>query len=233
MMDETVGNSPREPSEEANPEPTVHETQVPARAVSGSQTYENYAELKAKKPVRWWHEAIIDDMLEFPLDDLETRGKRLGYTAAYLSTIINSDMFKAHYKDRRAKYIDRLDNSLAVKTTEVAVKGMDILLEQMERKRSSLSFNQVAEVTHKTLDRLGYGVQPNGPGGVNIVNVNSPMQGGAVTREGLEEARKALRKVEGAKIIEGSVEERPSSSNTDPQPVEVEVDAARTLPGSD
>lgn len=154
------------------------------------------AELKATKPHKWWHEAIVDDMLVYPLDTLESRGKRLNYSPAYLSIIINTDMFKAAYERRRNEFKQNMDTALINKTTQVAAKGLDIMLEVLEQKRTQIPFAALSETVDKTLQRLGYGIQPRGPTVQVTGNNNTVAVLPTVTAEQLTQAREALRAVE-------------------------------------
>ena len=157
-----------------------------------------YADLKATKPFRWWHEAIIDDMLAFPLDTLEKRGARLGRAPNSLSLIINSDMFQAMYAARREAYNERLAGSISGKTAQVADKALDIVLETLEKKRDSLPFDSLVELTDRTLARLGYGAKS----AATNVQVNVGHVPPMVNAAQLAEARAALRAVENSRVIE-------------------------------
>lgn len=142
---------------------------------------------------RWWHEHIIDDMLARPFDTLAARARRLGYSVSYLSTLTNSDLFRAAYNARREEYSAVLTDALARKAGEVANKGLDILLEQLETKRTSLPFEAVAETTMSVLERLGFAPSKTSSTQVNVqVNNATP----TVSAEVLEEARSRLREVE-------------------------------------
>lgn len=173
-------------------------------------TYKNFADVKANKPVKWWHEAIIDDMLAFPLDTLKDRAARLDYDQAYLCVIINSDMFKAAYAHRRREYAERLDVSLVNKTAQVAGKCLDIMLETLESKRTQIPFAALASTADSTLSRLGYGTKQSGPS----VNVNVNGDGAkvavlpTVSAEQLAEARQALRAAESIRALDPPAESR-------------------------
>lgn len=160
--------------------------------------YQSHSDLKRNKPTKWWHEYIVDDMLAFPTDTLRARAKRLDYSEAYLSIIINSDMFKALYAERRKAYNERLDGSIAHKTAQAANKALDIVLETLEKKRDAIPFPALAEFTDRTLSRLGYGEKH--ASGTNV-NVNVGLAP-AVTPEQLAEARKSLRAVEASHMID-------------------------------
>lgn len=174
--------------------------------------YRTYQDVKAHKPVRWWHEAIVDDMLAFPMDTLAVRGARLQRSAKYLSMIINSDMFQAMYKERRAAYVAALESGIAHKTAQVADKALTVVLEALEKKRDSLPFDSLVELTDRTLSRLGYGVKPAGTSvNVNVLNQSVPV----VDQELLASARSALRAVETQRTIEHRPEERPDPPSGD------------------
>lgn len=154
-------------------------------------TYTNFQDVKRRKPFKRWHEAIVDDLLAFPLDKGAVRAKRLGYTESYLNVIVNSDMFKAYYASRRREYTERLNDSLVHKTSEVASKALDLMLEQLDKKRTDIPFATLADVTDKTLTRLGYGVKSGSP-----VQVNVDARAVTVSKDDLASARSALRAVE-------------------------------------
>lgn len=156
-------------------------------------------DLKARKPVKWWHEAIVDDMLAFPTSTLAERSIRLKYTSSSLSIIINSDAFKAMYEERRRAYNERLDASIQDKTARAVNKALDIVLESLENKRDKLPFQALTEFTDRTLERLGYGIKKGGPA-VQVVNLNGVTP--QVSQEQLADARKALRAAEESRMID-------------------------------
>ena len=209
--------------------------------------YVNAQDLKRRKPHRWWHTAIIDDMLAFPLDDLKVRATRLGYDHAYLCVIINSDMFRAAYQVRRSSLSDQLDASIAHKTAKVADKALDILLESLEKKRTTIPFAALADATlgqNGVLARLGYGVK-TGPGVQVNVDARSATIAPPVSAEQLADARKALRANEEVRLLNGTATKLEELTNEPRTPLgagaDLElrlnpsegVDAARLAPGSE
>lgn len=169
--------------------------------MSNKAVYANYQDEKRRKPVRWWHDAIIDDMLCHPLDTVPERAKRLGYTENYMSVILNSDLFKTAYAERRREFNAHMADAIANKAGEVAVKGLDILLEAMEKKRDAIPFAVLSDTVDKTLNRLGYGVKPAGSPVVNVT-ANGQQVGVVVSSEQLAEARQALRAAEQQRALE-------------------------------
>lgn len=158
-----------------------------------------------RRNFRWWHEAIIDDMLAHPTSTLEERSKRLGYATSYLSLLMNSDMFQAVYNERRANMRSLVDDSIAKKMADVADLGLDIMREKLEQKRSSIGFKDLTELNLGLLDRLGYSAKQSAP--AVQVNVNNSNTSATVTPEALAEARGRLRALEEerakAAVVEG------------------------------
>lgn len=203
-------------------------------------TYANSRDLSARKPVRYWHEAIINDIIAFPLSSNVERAKRLGYSAPYLSTITNSDMFKAILARRQEDFSQRLQQSLAHKTAKVAGQMLDIMSETLDKKRDQIPFAVLADTTDKTLQRLGYGVVPKGAGANVQVNVNTAPSV-TVTPEQLAEARAALRASEQNRAQEPTmprlpagggpvIEHEPAKVPGEPSETKAESDAPRLAP---
>jgi hypothetical protein len=153
--------------------------------------YATKQEARERKPVRWWHEWIIDDMLMYPRDTIPERARRLKYSPTYLSLCMHSDMFKALYTERRAAYSARLHEGIADKTAEAANKALDLVIESLDKKRDKIPFAELSEFTDRTLERLGYGVKQNGSQ-VNVQVNTTP----SVTKEQLADARRDLRAIE-------------------------------------
>lgn len=148
---------------------------------------------------RYWHTAIIDDMIAFPTDTPKARAERLGYHPFTIASLIRSDMFQEALKARRKHFERLLDESLVQKALKVANQGLDVLSEQLTKKRDNLPFAEVAETTTSVLEMLGYG--PKKGGGATVVvnnNTGDGTQQVAVTAsaETIASARGKLRQLE-------------------------------------
>jgi hypothetical protein len=151
-----------------------------------------YLQVAAKRQTRWWHDHIIDDMLLHPFDTLVQRGQRLGYTPNWLHILLKSDMFQAAYQARKGELNDQIRDSMAVKLGKVADKHLEVLLEQLETKRTNIPFADLAASTNNVLEKLGFGTPKAGP--QTVVNVQQNAAGGqVVSAELLAEAREKLR----------------------------------------
>ena len=147
------------------------------------------APVRQTKPFRWWHEAIIDDMLANPFDSAKERGARLGYSPEYIRTIMSSDMFKAAYRARRDEFNERMDTSLTRKLHAVTSLSLDVMKESLEKKRTAIPFADIAKANDSLLARLGYGGDTSGGVNVNVGIAHAP----SVSPEQLQEARNKLR----------------------------------------
>lgn len=83
--------------------------------------------------MRYRHEAIADMMLAHPAATQNEIAEKLGYTASWLSTVINSDSFKAYYEERRAEWNNELADTAHRKALEVGIKALDKTLEGLDR----------------------------------------------------------------------------------------------------
>lgn len=180
------------------------------------------------KRLRFWHEAIIDDMLIHPKSPTVERAKRLGYTAGYLGSLMNSDMFKAAYEARRRAFNARLDESITTGLRRIANKQLELLEETIETKRTQIPFLDQVEGTTRVLSALGFGPKPGGP--QVVVQNNTAVQSitPQATAEQIASARDSLRKVEQMRVIEASPQatQVPTSSSGTPQVVEGKPEAS-------
>jgi len=124
----------------------------------------------------------------------------LGYSPAWLHTLTKSDMFGAVYRARKAALNDQLRDSIVVKMGKVADKHLEVLLEQLETKRTNIPFADLAASTNNVLEKLGFG-PPKGDRTVVNVQQNAATIA-PVSAEVLAEARQRLRNSQ--VTIEGS-----------------------------
>ena len=117
------------------------------------------------------------------------------------------------------------DLSIIAKTTHVAEKALDIMLDKMEKQADKLPMNLVTEVATSALDRLGYAPKPPAAVEVNVNTDNRKVVMVPISAGALEEARDAIRAAEQARSIAGrTVETEPAGPPAEDQ------DAVCTLP---
>jgi hypothetical protein len=149
---------------------------------------------------RWWYAAISDAMIANPGATTNDIAASLGKAPTTISMISNTDLFRDYHAQRRQEFQKSHDFILSSKLGRVAEKGLDLLLEVMETKRTSVPLAQLVAITNSSLENLGYGpkAQPQAPVQVNVhQQVAVPVSAGA-----LEEARDALRRSEAKQLQE-------------------------------
>lgn len=147
-----------------------------------------------------WYDAIIDDMFANPGTTQKATAARLGRSAVTIGYIVNSDLFKARYAQRRDQFNEELDSRLVGKLAKVAELSLDLTLESLEKKRTAVPLPLLHEVSDKALARLGYGPKQN-PAASVAVTVNNANGSVAqvqtpVSAEALAEARLVLHQIE-------------------------------------
>lgn len=196
--------------------------------VRSTVAYASYAEAKAKKPFRWWYDAIIDWRLANPGRPEYECAHALGCGVNYLSLIVNTDMFKARWEQRRSEFSDQIGMSVQQKLLRNLDTTLDIIHEQLTTKRTAIPFRDTTKLMDDTLQRLGYGVPRSGvqvnvgaaPGGTTQVAVN-------VTD--LHAARALLRSREAERADAGT---GPAPISISPRPVHRDVHRPDLEPGT-
>jgi hypothetical protein len=148
-----------------------------------------------------WYDAIVDDMLANPGTTIKATAARLGRSPVTIGYIVNSDLFRARYAQRRDQFNEALDTRLIGKLAKVAELSLDLTLESLEKKRTTVPLPLLHEVSDKALARLGYGPKQNGTPATTVV-VNNSSSGSVsipstVSPEALQNARDMLRTIEG------------------------------------
>lgn len=155
-----------------------------------------YHEVLATRQYRPWHDALIDFMLANPRATLEQKARHFNSSPSYISLIEHTDMFRARWEARRAEFTELIHESIATKTAQVADKALGLMLDVLDKKKDQIPFAQLADVTFKSLEKLGYGAPAGAGGGVTIINGNAMQVVAPVSPQALEEARLALRRSE-------------------------------------
>jgi hypothetical protein len=169
-----------------------------------------YGNILRTRRLRWWHESLADYILANPTATHAEIGKHFGRTDSTITIIVNTDAFKAYFRQRRTQYEEDLDAEVRGKLYKVASNSLDHMLDVLEKKRDSLPLEMLNRTAESALKNLGYGAPA--PVGTTV-NVNTPQTVNvAVSVEDLEAARSALRRNQQAKIIEHDKNETPPST---------------------
>lgn len=117
------------------------------------------------KKINWWHDAIINWMLAFPDKQLVDCARNFNVSRAWLSVIINSDVFKAELQSRQQDLGTIVDQDILTKLTSVAEGSLEELDRRISNDGASIPTKDLNNVAHNALASLGYGA-PKNPGGI-------------------------------------------------------------------
>lgn len=134
-----------------------------------------------------WYDGIIDDMLANPGTTVKDTAARLGRSPGTISAIINSDLFKSRWEQRRAAFSLALDMHLSQKLAEVAGKALQHTITALDKKQDTIPLPILKDLALGSLDRLGYGPQRSESPQVVVNNVSN-----TVSAEGLARAREQM-----------------------------------------
>jgi hypothetical protein len=140
-----------------------------------------------------WYDQIIDDMLANPGTNMVECAKRLGRAPNTIRAIVNSDLFRARWSQRRQQFEEELNRRIVAKMTKAAELSLDLTIETMEKKRDAIPLPVLSEITKSTLDRLGYGPSRSD----SAANVTVSVNNNVVSAEALASAREKLKLIEG------------------------------------
>ena len=110
------------------------------------------------------HEQMLNWLLLNPDKSLREMADFFGYTQAWVSSIIHSDIFKAALKDRQIQVAALVGASIPEKLRRAADIGVEKLTAQIEKSENP---DFILDATDKLLHRLGYAPQSaRAPGGM-------------------------------------------------------------------
>lgn len=145
----------------------------------------------AIKRVRYWHEYVIDLMLTNPELNQNQIAAMLGKTPAWLSRVVNSDMFQMAKAQRRADHNSGIHASIVDKLESLADLALDAMTERVLQHGNTLPMSTLKETCDMALKSMGYGSGAGRGGQGPIVQVNVHQ----TTPSALADARERLRKV--------------------------------------
>lgn len=159
-------------------------------AAAGGSIHEHR---KSTRKMRWWYEALADYMLAHPSATQNEIAAYFGRAVSTISTVINTDAFKAYLRVRRADYQGTLHEAVNTKLLNVAERSLDAILDKLDKKRDTIPLDVLNRTTENALKALGFGAA-NSPS--VVVNTGAPQQTNVavtVSLDDLEAARTALR----------------------------------------
>jgi len=138
-----------------------------------------------RRGLSYLHEALADWMLVNPGGTLREMGKHFGYSAPWLCSVINTDMFKAYMAARRVEVSAQVAGSLPQKLEAAAHLATERIIEVIEQAQDS---DTLIDAFDKVMHRYGYAPKSNAQQGA-VIQQNNVFY---LTRDELKGAREKL-----------------------------------------
>jgi hypothetical protein len=136
-------------------------------------------------------DAIIDLLLVDPALTKNDIAIRLELHPATVAMLMNSDLFRARYEQRRGAQRAALTQEINARLSRVALQALELTEEILAQERTAIPLPQLVDVADKTLARLGYGPKMAANPAVVIINDKTSVVA-PVTPEQLQAARQKL-----------------------------------------
>lgn len=162
------------------------------------------------KKINWWHEAIIDWMLEYPDSKLGECAEYFQKTQGWISVIINSAAFQDLLEQRKLLHAHMISMTLTEKLEGIAHQSLESLEKSMKATENEgvMSVGCARDTAEMAMKLLGYTARSHSP--INITpGGNTIIQFGTATPEALARARESMRNVtykEQGNLLEGETE---------------------------
>lgn len=147
--------------------------------------------------VNWWHESIVDWELANPHLTMYECANFFDVSYSWLSTIRNSDAFRAYAAARRAVHNENVSLGLTGQLQQLAKEAVGEMLERVQNERTKLEFSEIKEAGSLALKALGFGARQMGnpdrlpDRSSSVTNINNTVV--IATPDALERAREKMR----------------------------------------
>lgn len=117
--------------------------------------------------IRYTHEDCIDRILADPTISQNALAELYGYSAGWMSIMVNSDAFQARLAERRAELVDPiLQVTLNERFRAVTIRSLEVLQEKLAKPVDAISDKLALEAAALGARSLGLG-QPTNPAPAN------------------------------------------------------------------
>lgn len=166
------------------------------------------------KSTRWYHERIIDLMLasEVPMSQNEI-AKTIGYSATWVSIMVNSDAFKDRLAARKAELTDPIiAASINERLDGLAKSALDRLIKRVDISGDAIQTKDLVAIAKLSIGDKNTRVPP--PAGPNLYVVNLPPTA-TNSKTWLENAQ-GIKREQGSGATHGSPTSDAISSDSSP-----------------
>ena len=136
------------------------------------------------------HLAMMDFMLANPQLPMWAVASHFNRTQAWVSTVVNSDLFQAHLHERRKLMEDSQREALKDKLFNITTRGLDALYQGLDDDEVSVSEKRA--ITRLGLEASGFLAKAVAPATQVVVNNNNQNDNREVNVSAVEEARQRI-----------------------------------------
>ena len=160
-----------------------------ARIPTGTSLYPQH------RVKHWWYD-MLDYLVANPHVHLRDLMSVVGRSYPTILAVYHSDAFQSMLIERRTQKAAVLDAAIHERSVKLAMQSLDIISEKLTKKQDAVPMTELVAISESALARLGYGSKQVAPS--VSVNVNNGVQQvvAPVSHNALEEARRALQRVE-------------------------------------
>lgn len=145
-----------------------------------------------------WHESLSDWLIANPGRKLSEAAAAFNVTPSWISSVLNSDLFKEYHKKRHDEHAERVSVETQDRLRAVTDLSLEAIAKRIEDSETAIPMQELRETAAMALKASGYGMPKAAPN--TIVQNNF-----AVGKAELEESRKLMRAK--AEVLE---DERPA-----------------------
>jgi hypothetical protein len=133
-----------------------------------SSDWPNYSPAPIQK-IRYTHDAMIDQIIANPTISQDQLAIVFGYTASWVSIIINSDTFQARLAERRKELVDpAVLTAVETQFKGLVSRSLAVLMEKLDKPAEAIPDQLALRAFEISSRAAGYGAKPD----VTIVNRN-------------------------------------------------------------
>jgi len=114
--------------------------------------------------VKYTHDAMIDLIISNPAISQNLLAAHFGYTASWISQVINSDAFQARLAERRGELVDpTLLASIEEQFKGVVARSLEVIREKLDNPAALIPNNLALRALELSARAAGYGARESTP----------------------------------------------------------------------
>ena len=148
----------------------------------------------AVKTLNHWHCSLVDYLILHPKTKMGEMAEAFGVTLAWMSRVMNTDLFRTYYNERMADHRKNLTDKVINTAGEVAFNTLHAINQKVESQGAGMKMRDLTNAAELSGKMLGVITPAQKGGGAQATQVNLNF-GSSVSPSLLAEARKTMHKV--------------------------------------